>query len=207
MPGRRSNPLALRLPSLLSWPSNVRHPLLSQYIKHIFQPHLVAEPGIRASTTHIWCNVTLHGDAQKIFDHPRYKNRLLDFTHVDVGKCLGRAELRFAECASDSCGTGYYRELFKDVEKSSITRLKYDAASDAMVEHTFEGTSPTVARARTEGTLGALRIYRDRPIQLIINVISNPVLSADVMAQYVAGELREGKQLARVYKGLLGKIG
>lgn len=76
----RTNPIALRLKTLVNWSSNVRHQFLSKYIKHIFQQHLIAEPGIRASTTGIWINVTLLEQQQSVVadSHPYVKKPVLD---------------------------------------------------------------------------------------------------------------------------------
>ena len=55
----RTNANALRLKTLINWPSNVRHEFLSDYIKHIFQNHLINEPGIRSSLTDVTINLTI----------------------------------------------------------------------------------------------------------------------------------------------------
>jgi hypothetical protein len=43
-------------------------------------------------------------------------------------------------------------------------------------------------------------------IFLRFNVLRNPLLNGDVLAQFVAKELKDGKSLAMVYKGLLSKM-
>lgn len=71
--GKRTPALSRRILGLVNWPSTVRHTFLSQYIKHVFQSHVICEPGIRASTSGIWINVTvlsqqfhpIHGSASK----------------------------------------------------------------------------------------------------------------------------------------------
>ncbi|KAJ3217461.1 hypothetical protein HDU67_007931 [Dinochytrium kinnereticum] len=199
----RSNPIALRLRGLLNWPSNVRHPVLSAYIKHIFQDFIVAEPGIRSSTTGLWANVTLFGDETKILKHPRLKNPTLDFSNSKIDKALGRAELRIANLsASDK--NAFLNSLFKDLPKTSVTRTKGIGAT--LTSDKIMATSPTVHRATEEGVLDALRIYRNTPVHLQINVINNPILNADVMAQYIAKQLALNRPLPRIYKTILQRL-
>ncbi|KAJ3099784.1 hypothetical protein HDU97_002762 [Phlyctochytrium planicorne] len=195
----RSNPLSLRLRGLINWPSNVRHPVLSQYIKHIFQDFIVAEPGIRSSTTGLWVNVTLFGPRDLLDKHPKLKNPVLDFSKSKLDKALGRAELRIANISASDKNV-FLNSLFKDVPKTKLTRFKGTEAEE------FEGISPTVLRAQREGVLNALRIYRDTPIHMQINVINNPILNADVMAQYIAKQLALNRTLPRIYKTILKRL-
>ncbi|KAJ3012762.1 UNVERIFIED_CONTAM: hypothetical protein HDU68_001037 [Siphonaria sp. JEL0065] len=198
----RSNPLALRLRGLINWPSSVRHPVLSQYVKHIFQEHLVAEPGIRASTTGLWVNVTVFSDDNsKLMAHPKVhgKERCLTFSSVNIIDALGRGEKRISELSGSSSKNGFYQTLFKDVQPKpelikERTQVKY------------LGTSPLLARVEKEGVLEALKIYRDVPIHLQVNVIQNPVLNAEILAQYVVRQLAANKQLPRIYKSVLQKL-
>jgi len=57
--GKRTPVLSRRIQGLVNWPSNVRHNFLSKYIEHVFQNHIIATPGIRASTSAIWVNITV----------------------------------------------------------------------------------------------------------------------------------------------------
>lgn len=48
--------------------------------------------------------------------------------------------------------------------------------------------------------------YLNGKVFLRFNVLRNPLLNGDVLAQFVAKELKDGKSLATVYKGLLSKM-
>ncbi|KAJ3069956.1 hypothetical protein HDU98_006972 [Podochytrium sp. JEL0797] len=199
----RTNPLALRLRGLVNWPSNVRHPLLSSYIKHIFQDALVAEPGIRASTTGLWVNVTVYSDSHtQLMQHPKISgsvsDRAVNFSSVKVLEALGRGEKRISELSGSASKNEYHKSLFASVPATKM--IKERTASE------YTGTSPLLARAEKEGVLEALQVYRNVPIHLQVNVIRNPILNAEILAQYVAGQLEAGKQLPRVYKQVLGKL-
>lgn len=180
--GRRTNPLAVRIKSLMNWPSDVSHPFLQQYIKHIFQHSLVATPHIRSSTTGLWVNVTLMQQGSKpIESHPKFKNPVLDFRGADLTKALGRMEFRTQGLTKSHF---YYRDLFKDVDKKTLTAF---GLSNANVNE-------------------ALQIYRDTAINLKINVINNPLLNAEIMAQDIAHSLKKNVPLSRVFKTYLKKM-
>ncbi|KAJ3406798.1 hypothetical protein HDV05_005825 [Chytridiales sp. JEL 0842] len=208
----RTNPISLRLRGLLNWPSNVRHPFLSNYIKHIFQQHIVAEPGIRASTTGIWINVTVFGNVDgKLLEHPKIKDPVLEFGRVKIERALGKAERRIAEISGPSSKNVYLKNLFEGLPTTPVPKRPIGEAAlqpkdpNATVE-TYDAVSPLLNRAKSDGTLEALQIYRNTPIHLQINIIKNPMLNADVMAQYIASQLKSGKNLTRIYKTMLQKL-
>eukprot|EP00842_Homolaphlyctis_polyrhiza_P003025 jgi/Hompol1/3723/HPOL_003338-RA len=199
------NPLALRVKGMMNWPSNVRHPLLTEYLKHIFQHSIVGAPAIRASTTRIWANVTLLAtpkyDPQR--EHPLLRNApttrlpthgasqtsstlvkipLLNFSGAEVEAAPGRLERR---TIGRSTKHKFYKPMFGDGTPSS------------MIAALGGNTNP----------LAALHIYRNTPIELHVNVIRNPLLRADIMAEYVARSLNSGSTLPRMYKEFIAKLG
>jgi hypothetical protein len=185
---------------------------LSSYIRHIFQDHIVAEPGIRASTTGIWINVTVFGFSdRKLLEHPKIKDPVLDFTRVKIEEALGRAERRIAEISGPSSKNIYLKNLLEGLPKASVPKRPIGEAAlepkdpNASVE-TYDAVSPLLNRAKSDGILESLQIYRDTPIHLQINVIKNPILNAEVMAQFVALQLKDNKQLPRIYKAMLQKL-
>ncbi|TPX37177.1 hypothetical protein SmJEL517_g00796 [Synchytrium microbalum] len=184
--GQRTNPLGLRLRTLLNWPSSVRHPFLSAYIRHIFQSYLVAEPGIRSSTSGIWVNVTLLDPTGNLPAHPK-ANRMLQFKNVDLSTVLGRFERKI-------WGVRQFHPYYSKI------------VPEANVHH-LSPQLPVEASSTIPPTLQALQIYRDTPIHLRMNVITNPLLNAEILAQYVAKSCQRGKQLARVHRELLEKLG
>ncbi|KAI9327001.1 hypothetical protein BDR26DRAFT_924123 [Obelidium mucronatum] len=196
----RSNPLALRLRGLINWPSNVRHPLLASYVRHIFQEHLVGEPGIRASTTGLWVNVTIFAENyDRLLEHPKLQNGALSFSSVNIASALGRSEQRITEITAEGSKVPFQQALFKNVQpRVELTKERTQAK--------YTGTSPLVARAEQDGVLEALKIYRDTPIHLQVNVIRNPILNAEILAQYVANQLAANQQLPRIYKNILQKL-
>ena len=166
----------------MNWPSNVSHPFLQQYVSHIFQHALVGTPGIRASTSQIWINVTLFqiSSQNSIRDHPKVKNPVLDFhlnPKLNLKKSLGRLETRTRSLTSSH---PFYKPIFKQIPYKDL------------VEAGLEG-----------GNEAALQIYKNIPIKLKINIISNPLLNAEIMAKHVAGALQKGVPLARVFKTYL----
>jgi hypothetical protein len=82
----RINPLALRIKGMINWPSDVQHPLLENYVKHIFQKTLVQRPAIRASTQGIVINVVL----LKLETHPKLFDKQIKFDNIDYKKVMGR---------------------------------------------------------------------------------------------------------------------
>ncbi|TPX61860.1 hypothetical protein PhCBS80983_g00869 [Powellomyces hirtus] len=177
----RTNPLALRLRGLVNWPGNVRHQLLSDYVQHIFQHTLTSTPHVRASTTGIWINLTVL-DTPTLQTHPRLHNPTIDFRNVRPLDALGRTDRTVDRLAKRHF---YYKHLFKD-------------------SHT---KNPLMALGAEQDPLPALHIYRDTPIHLKVNVISNPLLDAQICAHYIAKNLSNNKPMAKIYKDLLAKMG
>ncbi|KAJ3044305.1 hypothetical protein HDV00_002625 [Rhizophlyctis rosea] len=194
--GQRTHPLSLRLRMLINWPSNVRHPFLAKYIKHIFQQHLIGEPGIRASTTGIWVNVTVLDQLgnQPVKNHPRVQEPVLNLRDYKLSDALGRFEKRGKTLATAS--NLYYRDVFRDVPYKSLAEAL--AAPDPVTGKPQGGAGT--------GTLAALHIYKDVPVHLKVNIIKNPLLNAQVLADYIAKTMSEGRPLSRIHKQLLSKM-
>jgi hypothetical protein len=77
----------------------------------------------------------------------------------------------------------YYKQIFKGVQwRSFIEASKVDGQVDANT---------------------ALQIYRDAPVHLRVNIISNPLLNANVFAKYVAKRMSEGGKLSMIFKDML----
>lgn len=181
--GRRTNPLALRVGKLISWPSNVSHPLLSEYIRHVFQGFLVSEPGIRSSLSETWVNVTVFGDPKKISEHPLVLDPILKWNknELEPEKALGRMEQRLLGLTNSH---PHISKLFEKVPIKSLVHLS----------------------ASMQGVSGALGMFKDRPIHLKINFIQNPLLDAEILAQYVALNMSKRTSIAAVYKDLVKKM-
>jgi hypothetical protein len=179
----RTNPLALRVGKLISWPSNVSHPLLSEYVRHVFQGFLVSEPGIRSSLSETWVNVTVFGDPIRMNQHPLFKDPILRWNRNDLEpeKALGRLEQRLLGLAESH---PQIKKMFKDIPKKSLVHL-----STSM-----------------HGISGTLGMFKDRPIHIKINFIQNPLLDAEILAQYVALHMSKRISLAAVYKDLIKKL-
>lgn len=206
----RTNGLALRLKGLLNWPSNIRHQFLSKYIKHVFQQHIVAEPGIRASTTGIWVNVTLleqkGGEAIEAKQNQLIMDPVLDLKEYSI---WGKEKASEEEAGYDFM---YGRNELRVRNLLHGGRARPTESTIAK-PHFFYGRLSKNAPLNQMEALGlredfarALQIYKDTPIHLRINVIKNPLLNADVLAQFVAQELSRGVPLPKLHKGLLTKI-
>jgi hypothetical protein len=184
--GRRTNPLSLRVGGLLNWPSNVFSPFLNQYLKHCFQGALMSTPGLRSSTQGLWINLTVYGPLAKTKDHPLARNPQLSHLtqSADLSQALGRLETRLQNL---STGHHYFKDIFSPVPSKSL------------VEAGLSEFGPL-------GTLG-LFLKENKKIHLRVNVVSNPLLNAEVLAQYTAHHLKEGKSLGSVYRELLQKMG
>ncbi|KAJ3018794.1 hypothetical protein HKX48_002611, partial [Thoreauomyces humboldtii] len=177
----RTNPIALRLRGLVNWPGNVRHQLLSDYVKHIFQHTITSEPHVRASTTGIWVNVSVL-KSDSLAHHPKLTtDPTIDFRNVRPLQALGRVDRRVDKLASQHL---YFRDIFKGKTKN-----------------------PLQALGAKDDPLPALHIHRDTPIHLKVNVISNPLLDAQVCAHYIANGLKANKPMSKIYKTLLSKMG
>ena len=191
--GRRTNPLSLRVGRLLNWPSNVTSPFLSSYVKHIFQGLLVSEPGLRATATgEITVNVTVFG--QGADGHPRILNPALDFSSLSLPEALGRMETRIENMTSK-------HHYFKDVFASS------SAGSLAQETERRFGTLGAIGIFPQQFSLASGSTQKQPIVNLKVNVIRNPFLNADIMAQYIARRLENGDSLGRVYRELLANMG
>lgn len=170
----------------------------------------MAEPGIRASTSGIWVNVTLleqrGGEAIEAKRNPLIMDPVLDMKeYTDWGKekaaeeesgfdfIYGRNELRVRNLLHGARA----RPTEKQIGKPHVFygRLSKNAPLNQMEAL---GLRDDFARA--------LQIYKDTPIHLRLNVIKNPLLNADVLAQFVAQELSRGVPLPKLHKSLLMKI-
>jgi hypothetical protein len=60
-----------------------------------------------------------------------------------------------------------------------------------------------IEAAQKQGTLAGLQIFRDCDIDLNVNVIKNPLLSAEIMAKVTADAMENGVPLSRVFKSFL----
>jgi hypothetical protein len=153
----------------------------------------VSEPGLRATASgEITVNVTVFGGGAP--GHPRILNPALDFSSLSLPKALGRMETRIENLTSQ-------HRYFKDVFASS-------GGAGSLAQET----------ERRFGTLGAIGIFpqqfslastsgKQPIVNLKVNVIQNPFLNADIMAQYIARRLENGDSLGRVYRELLANMG
>ncbi|KAJ3293971.1 hypothetical protein HK104_004071 [Borealophlyctis nickersoniae] len=199
--GQRTNPLSLRVRGLINWRSNVRHPFLTKYIKHVFQHYIVSEPGIRASTSGIWINLTLleqsgssHRPARS---HPLVVDPFINLRNTKVEEALGRHE-RIVKAFGHLPRFYYSKDIFAN-ERDYTSFIEALKANDPKTGKPLGGAGT--------GTLAALHIYRDVPIHLKVNVISNPLLDATICADYVAKNLKKGASMTRIYKNLLARMG
>ncbi|KAJ3396390.1 hypothetical protein HDU92_003232 [Lobulomyces angularis] len=200
----RTNPVSNRLKNLINWPGDVRHPFISKYIKHIFQHYIVGEPGIRSSTTGIWVNVTvLQLEGMNASNHPKVKKPVLDFSrHRFEESIFGRNELRTKNLLHGVPKvTASGRTMYKTDDKGNPTK-EVDRRMHHYYGRLTELKTPPAnlleALGGKEKLVEALGIYRDKPINLKVNVISNPILNANILAKYVASEMGKGISLSRV---------
>ena len=168
----------------MNWPSNVRHPMLDRYMRHVFQDTIVGNIGIRSSTQGIWVNVTLlNNEAKAIDQHPLVKEPWIDMRNASVSQAKGRTEQRIHNRATSH---SFYKPMFADLShKSLLEKLELDSTHK---QH-------------------SLGIYRDCAIHLRINIIRNPMLDASILAQHVSRQLKANKSLASVFRGLQTKLG
>jgi hypothetical protein len=173
----RTPAIALRLKGLVNWPSNVRHPFLIQYVKHIFQDYTISEPQIRSSTGGIWINVTMLEGAEP---HPK-AGKFLDFSNTKPEDAPGRLEKRI-------------RSAFNNI--SYFKTMKQDFPSSLLE-----------ARKANENPMAALDIHRTTPIHLRVNVVKNPLMDAQLCANFVAKTLRKDERIMpRLFKALSESI-
>ncbi|KAI9013229.1 hypothetical protein BC832DRAFT_549083 [Gaertneriomyces semiglobifer] len=182
----RTNPLALRLRGVLNWPSNVRHQLLTNYVKHIFQHTVHGEPHIRASTTGIWVNFTVLAPKSESSEthplrHPKVENPTIDFRNAQPLLAPGREERRVKSLANRH---KYFKDVLNGLDKSQLEALGADVDPQT-----------------------AMQIFKDTPVHLKINIITNPLMDAQVCAHYVAKCLSDNKPISKVYKTLLANLG
>jgi hypothetical protein len=114
----------------------------------------------------------------------------------------------------------YYFKLFESIPKDQTLVRKEKGTGLLGKDETYEGTSPLIHTAsvlkesalatgdKTESraVLEALQFYRDSDVHLRVNVIRNPLLSADVCAQFLAKGLSRDVPLPKLYKNLLSKL-
>ena len=217
----RSPAISLRLKQVSNWPSDVRHPFLTKYLKHIFQDFIINEPGIRSSTTKIWINMTILAtplprlvkkvevDPSKFKKtlssppqveiepvvykdipaemHPKITDPVLRFQSVKLSEAYGLVESRiknlFSTAPEGQKDPSYFYQIAKN-------------APSSMLEMNNQAESP----------MEALQIYRDVPIHLKVNIITNPMLNADILAQYIARNMDRNLQPAAIYRSLLKSL-
>ncbi|KAI8812330.1 hypothetical protein BJ742DRAFT_54295 [Cladochytrium replicatum] len=255
----RTHPVALRLRTLVNWPSNVRHAFISSYVKHIFQQNMVGVPGIRASTMGIWVNVTVfsagpfshpkvptlpaeaarasqfskeiedeggaaevteaassktaapsassvsvpepEGHRPKLSSSPAY----IEFRNVDLTQALGRFETRVRNLSLKEGKVDYY--LGPNPEASTKPHPYYYPLLSSISAPSVMSAAAFGPNPSPEKTLEALQIFKDVPIHLRVNVISNPILNAEVFAQFVAKQLKGGRPMMYLQRNILQKIG
>lgn len=246
--GKRTPALSRRILSLVNWPSTVRHTFLSQYIKHVFQSHIICEPGIRASTSGIWINVTVlspqfhpihgstpknkvykttavvnssedtietkpdvilsetgempiaepivrtkivHGEEYSLSGHPLFQKPILNFHNVQLVNALGPIDARIRLMMD---GTDPERKK-KDLREGHF-----------YFKPLSEGSAKSLMEAKdcVEDPLKALQIYSDKPIHLRINVVENPLMNAQILADFIARSLKENdRALPKIFKQLI----
>ncbi|EGF83207.1 hypothetical protein BATDEDRAFT_84752 [Batrachochytrium dendrobatidis JAM81] len=226
--GRRINPIALRLKGQMNWPSNVHHPMLTDYIKHIFQKSMCGQPAIRASTTGIWVNVTVLATESHnpLLHNPLLRgNPVLQFGGAQLEEAKGRLETRtFNRTTQHS----YYKPLFAKIDTRSLiqalagkngvstdTTEAESSEQDQTTTNILNDESDTITTAApskgfvtvTGGPLAALHIYKDVPIYLKINVVQNALLRADIMAGLVAKAMCNGRSISRIHNDVLALLG
>ncbi|KAJ1558016.1 hypothetical protein HK096_004028 [Nowakowskiella sp. JEL0078] len=183
----RVNPIAQRLRTLVNWPSNVRHPFITEYIKHIFQKQYIGEPAIRASANRIVINLTVYSENDTALKHPKAKEGIkINFKNYQLENSLGRLETRISNLSNPSTQHFFYEPLMKHSARSPLAAVQ--------------------GGSYNKDVLKALQIYKDHDITLNINVIRNPLLNAKILAEVVARELKSGKNLALIYKDLVNNM-
>jgi hypothetical protein len=154
---------------------------------------------------------------QVTLSHPKVKSPVIDFASISIRDALGRKESRIAELSSDFSKNEYLHKILtahtgSDIKVPGVPRRRNYAATSgnsdkpSLDDEGFVGVSPLLARNARDGVWEAMRMYRASPIHLQINVISNPILSAEVLAKYIAREMKLNRQLPRIYKNILSKL-
>jgi hypothetical protein len=131
----------------------------------------VAEPGIRASLTGIWINVTVMPPI-KASHHPllTQTNPSLSFSSLRLKSALGRLEKRSRILSTKD---KVYQKMFASFPH------KHLLAATGMDNDPYK----------------ALQIHRNLPIYVYVNVIKNPLLNAEITAQYVVKSLEANKSV------------
>ena len=219
--GRRSNPLSTRVGRLISWPSSVSHPFLTSYISHIFQECIVARPGIRSSTTGLWNNLTLFPSSkakEKMdYSHPKIKNPVLDFKGVGLENVLGRFEERTRmlgqshkffqkQFKNGSWNGGEGGKTFLEAvhgENKKTFHALHIYRYFLFFFHRVSGIFILLILYDLHLKLIFLFYFRDTPIHLKVNIITNPLLNAEVMAQQIAHAAARNVSISRIFKEYL----
>jgi hypothetical protein len=107
---------------------------------------------------------------------PDYKHNLidqpsLDFRNFVLDKALGPNEFRTRKLANNHL---FFKDIFKTLPFKNFLEAKSGSGENIHEQ---------------------LQIYRDQPINLRFNVISNPLLNAEIMAQDIAHALKKGFKL------------
>jgi hypothetical protein len=85
-------------------------------------------------------------------------------------------------------------------------RMRAFTHHDIYHSKTFKGVSLRTFADTQKTPNEALHIYRQVPINLRVNVITNPLLNAQILAKYVAKRILHRDQLSTVFKHLLKKM-
>lgn len=121
--------------------------------------------------------------------HPKISEPIIDFKGMDVLSALGKFEERTRILSNHHV---YFSKTFKGVKFRTL------AASTASENHSNLKS--------INQNLQALHIYKDCPINLRINVVSNPLMNAEILAQYVARKSQHRGKLPKIFQELVGYV-
>lgn len=211
----RTNSIALRLKGMINWPGTVRHPFLSSYVKHIFQHYVTNEPGIQSSISGITINVSIlqEIDGPDASSHPKVLNPVIDLSkHSYSNDILGRSEKRVQNLLHFT--EHKYRNLPLGVKNSLKVRKNnghhYYARLAGYQPGTENKDPPPLnmldALDAKVDLAKALHVHHEnKKIALNVNIITNPLMDAQILSRWIAKHCNAGKTLASIHKELLLK--
>lgn len=214
---RKTHSLALRVKHLINWPSNIRHPFLTRYIKHVFQGFIIAEPAIRSSANGVWINLTVlardgYDSANREYSrepvslekHPLYVKPELDFKDANFEAAKGKMAKLIGELQS-------WHRYYKTLEPKSDPVFTKDRKPSLLTlltpSYMMLNTDMAAKRLPLAHNYKEMQLYFEKPIHIKYNVVRNPLINAEILAKYVAEQMGRGRSVLALKSNLIQRLG
>jgi hypothetical protein len=202
--GRRINPISLRIKTTLNYPSDCRNAFINNFLKHVFQDYLISKPGIRSNLSKSWINLTIFDPIGNLEKHALFQSKVLDFNNINIKNTKNKNLIRIDNLKSNHF---YYSKVFNSIEGKSDSQVKSNSLDSSKSKSIDNSSSTSTSTSNSSSKL--LAIYplksnsKDPTLIINFNIIKNPLLNGDILAEFIARELKIFKPIQRIFNDLL----